>query len=187
MARKAPKFHPRKPHLLGSSSLYPQQALSGPLARARHQAHLPALRSQWPVGAQSERRARGILDQGIRARRTTSTRATARASSASSRRRISRRSWRGVTARATSTAPITLDKALIDYRADLRLARCERLQRRATAPPPDRTAALQAGRAAHLARTEGMARRPARRAQARLDQPAVQLDLRGARAGGAAR
>ena len=97
-----------------------------------------------------------------------------------------RRSLRAAAPSPTDRAGLGRSRARrLQARPDL--ARCGPLQRRAPAPPSDRRAAVQAGAVAHVARTESMARWPARQDQARNDQPPWQLDLRRARTGGATR
>ena len=84
-------------------------------------------------------------------------------------------------------APITVDRALVDYRRDLELAQCEPVQRRSPAPASDRALLAKPVQLLDVERTEGMARQPARQDRAGDHQPTLPQPLRGARTGGTAR
>ena len=86
-----------------------------------------------------------------------------------------------------STAPITVDRALVDYRRDLISRNANPYN--AESPRKHLTATLLSKpvAVAGVERIEALARQPARQARASVDQPNLQFDLRGAGAGGAAR
>ena len=86
-----------------------------------------------------------------------------------------------------STAPITVDRALVDYRRDLISRDANPYNAKCPAQALDRDAIEQAGDAARVERIEALARQPARHTRARVDQQNLQFDVRGAGAGGAAR
>ena len=87
---------------------------------------------------------------------------------------------RGGGAEANTTTPITVERALTDYRADLISRDADPYN--AEHPRAHLTAVLrqQAGRAAHVERTEGMARRPDRQDQACDRSTGFAADVRGA-------
>ena len=88
---------------------------------------------------------------------------------------------------ADTTAPITVDRALADYRRDLISRGADRLQRRLPAPPSDRRVAVQAG--ALLTSRELKAWRDGLlgKIRARDRSTGSAMRSRGARTGGAAR